>query len=60
MHKLPTDGAVKATWINTILKGRKKLIQESPRTFVTTFPLGWLINLSSVFNKINPSPMRQS
>ena len=40
MHKLPTDGAVKATSINTILKGRKKLIQESSRTFVTTFPLG--------------------
>ena len=23
MHKLPEDGAVKAAWINAILKGRK-------------------------------------
>ena len=58
MHKLPEDGAVKAAWINTILKGRKQLIQESLHTFVTTSLLGWLINPSPVFNKINPSPVR--
>ena len=34
MHKLPKDGAVKATWINTILKGRKQLVQEGLYTFV--------------------------
>ena len=27
MYKLPKDGAVKAAWINTKLKGRKQLIQ---------------------------------
>ena len=27
MHKLQKDGAVKAAWINTRLKGRKQLIQ---------------------------------
>ena len=58
MYKLPKDGAVKAAWINTILKGRKQLIQESLHTFVTTSLLGWLINSSPVFNKINPSPVR--
>ena len=58
MHKLPKDGAVKAAWINTILKGRKQLIQESLHTFVATYLLGWLINSSLVFNKINPSPVR--
>ena len=58
MHKLPKGGAIKATWINTILKGRKQLIQESLHTFVATYLLGWLINSSLVFNKINPSPMR--
>ena len=58
MHKTPKDVAVKAAWINTILKGRKQLIQESLHTFVTTSLLGWLINPSPVFNKINPSPVR--
>ena len=58
MHKLPKDGAVKAVWINTILKGRKQLIQESLHTFVTTLLLGWLINSSPVFTEIIPSPMR--
>ena len=58
MHKLPEDGAVKAAWINTILKGRKQLIQESLHTFVTTYHLGWLINPNPVFNKIIPSSMR--
>ena len=58
MHKLLKDGAVKAAWINTVLKGRKQLIQESLHTFVTTSLLGWLINPSPVFNKINPSPVR--
>ena len=42
MQKLPKDGAVKAAWINTILKGRKQLIQESLHTFATTS--AWLIN----------------
>ena len=42
MHKLPKDVAVKAAWINTILKGRKQLIQESLHTFATTS--AWLIN----------------
>ena len=60
VHKLPKDGAVKAAWINTILKDRKKLIQESLNTFVTTSLLGWLINPSPVFNKINPSPSSPS
>ena len=36
MHKLPKDGAVKAAWINAILKDRKQLIQESLHSFVTT------------------------
>ena len=58
MHKLPKDGAVKATWINTTLKGRKKLIQEILHNFVTTSLLGWLIIPSPVFNKTNPSPVR--
>ena len=40
--KLPKDGAV---WINTILKGRKQLIQESLHTFLTTS----LLNPSPVF-----------
>ena len=44
MHKLPKDGAVKAGWINTILKGRKQLIQESFHTFVTTSLLCCLID----------------
>ena len=35
MHKLPKDGT-KAEWINTILKGRKQLIQESLHAFVAT------------------------
>ena len=60
MHKLPKDGAVKAAWINIILKGRKQLIKESLCTFVITYLLGWLINPSSVFNKMNLSPVRQS
>ena len=54
MHKLPKDTAVKAAWINIILKGRKHLIH----IFVTTSLLGWLINPSPVFNKINPNPVR--
>ena len=58
MHKLPKDGAVKAAWINTILKGRKQLTQESLHAFVTASLLGWLINSSPVFNKISPSPVR--
>ena len=58
MHKFPKHGTVKAAWINTILKGRKQLIQESLYTFVTTSLLGWLINPIPVFNKINPSPVR--
>ena len=58
MHKLPKDGAVKAAWINTTLKGRKQLVQESLLLFVTTSLLGWLSNLSPVFNKINPSTVR--
>ena len=58
VHKLPKDGAVKAGWINTILKGRKHLIQESLHTFLTTSLFGWLINSGPVFNKINPSPVR--
>ena len=56
MHKLPKDEAVKATRINTKLKGRKQLIQESLHTFVPTSLM--LINLSPVFNKIIPSPAR--
>ena len=58
MLKLPKDGVVKAAWINTILKGRKKLIQEKFHTFVTASLLGWLINSSPVFNEIYPSPVR--
>ena len=58
MHKLLKGGAVKVAWINTKLKGRKQLIQESLHTFVTTPLLGWLINPSPVFNKINSSPVR--
>ena len=58
MYKLPKDGAVKAAWSNTILKGRKQLIQQSFRTFLTASLFGWLINPSEVFNKINPSPVR--
>ena len=42
MHKLPKDGAVKAAWIITILKGRKQLTQESLHTFVTSL-FGWLL-----------------
>ena len=34
-------GAVKAAWINTILKGIKQLIQENLHTFVTTAAVGW-------------------
>ena len=58
MHNLPKDWGVKAAWINTILKGRKQLIQENLQNFVTTSLLGWLINPSPVFNKIDPSPVR--
>ena len=58
MHKLPKDGAVKAAWINIILKGRNQLIQESLHTFVEISLLSWLINPSPVFNEINPSPVR--
>ena len=58
MHKLPKDGAVKAASIKTILTGRKQLIQEHLRTFVTASLLGRLINPSPVFNKISPSSVR--
>ena len=58
MHKLPKDGAVKAAWIKTILKSTKQLLQESLQAFVTTSLVGWLINPSPVFNKINSSPVR--
>ena len=58
MHKLPKDGPVKAAWINTTLKARHQLIQESLPTFVTMSLLGWLNNPSLAFNKINPSPLR--
>ena len=34
MQKLRKDAAVKATWTNAILKGRKQIIQESLHTFV--------------------------
>ena len=54
------DGAVKAAGNNTILKGRKQLIQESLHTFVGTSLLGWLISSTPVFNKISPSPVRYS
>ena len=47
-HKLSKDEAAKNAWINTILKGRKQLIQESLCTFVTTSLLGWWINPSPV------------
>ena len=60
MHKLPKDGAVKAAWVNTILKDRKQLIQENLHTFVTTSLLGWSINPSPVFNIISPYPVRYS
>ena len=40
MQKLPKDGAIRASWINTILKGRKQVIWESLHTFVTASPLG--------------------
>ena len=40
MHKLPTERAVTAAWINAILKGRKQVIQESLHAFVTEFLLG--------------------
>ena len=51
MHNLPKDEAVKAAWINTILKGRKQLIQESLHTSVTTSLLDWLINPSQCLIK---------
>ena len=54
MHKLSKDVAVKSAWLNTKIKGRQQLIH----TFATTSLLGWLINSSPVFNKINPSPVR--
>ena len=57
LHEKHSNRAIKAAWINTILNDRKQLIQESFHTFVTTSLLGWLINLSPVFNKINPSPV---
>ena len=36
MHKLSEDGAVKAARINSILKGRRQLNQESFYTFTAT------------------------
>ena len=36
MCKLPKNGALKPARINTILKDRKHLIQESLQNFVTT------------------------
>ena len=35
MHTLQKDGAVRAVWINAILKGRKQVIQETVPTFKT-------------------------
>ena len=40
LQKLLKDGAVKATWINVTLKGRKQVIQESLPTFVSASLLG--------------------
>ena len=40
-YKSPKDGAVKTASINTMLRGRKQLIQQSLHTFVTTFLLSW-------------------
>ena len=39
MHKIPKDGAVKAAWINTILKGRKQLLQEKSSYFCNNIPV---------------------
>ena len=58
MHKLKKDKAVKAAWINAILKGRKQEIQESFHTIVTASLFDLLINPNPVFNKINPSSVR--
>ena len=35
MHKLPKDGAVKASWTNAIFKGIKQVVQENLHTFIT-------------------------
>ena len=40
MHKLTKDGAVRVTWINTILKGRKQVFPQSLLTIVTASLLG--------------------
>ena len=34
MYKLPKDRAVRAAWINPVLKGRKQVIQEGLQTYV--------------------------
>ena len=44
MHRSPRDEAVRAAWIEAILKGRKQVIQESLQNFVTASLLNWLIN----------------
>ena len=58
MHKWWKDGAVRVTWINAILKDRKKLIQEILHAFITKSLLGQLLRPSPVFNKINLSTVR--
>ena len=42
MYKSLNDGAVRAAWINTILKSRKQVIQESFHTFVTASLFGYV------------------
>ena len=44
MHKLPKEGAVRAAWINTILKGRKQIIQERKSLYFCNGIPAWLIN----------------
>ena len=58
MQKLSKDRVVKIAWIKTRFKCRKQLIQESIHTFVTMSLLGWIMNPSPVFNKVNTSPVR--
>ena len=40
MDRLPKDRAVRAAWINSILKSRKQVIQESLHAFAAAFLLG--------------------
>ena len=51
MHELPKDGAVRAASINTILKDRKQLIQESLHTFVAASLLGLPVTASQCLIK---------